>query len=68
MSVAQSFRDLIDTHASLSETALKVKDQRDEAIELLRESLIYSATGNSGAFKTKVRLFLARVGMRHQPY
>ena len=62
MSVENSFSYLVNTHASLSETALRIKAQRDEAIELLRESLIYSYTGDSGPFKTKVRMFLARCG------
>jgi hypothetical protein len=52
---------LHETLDALEVTALRVKSERDEAIELLRESLLYSATGNRGAFKTRVRDFLARL-------
>lgn len=61
MSVTQAFRDLADTHSDLSEVALRLKDERDEAVKLLSESLIYSSTGNDGPFKTRVREFLAKV-------
>lgn len=57
----QAFRDLVDTHDSLSETALRIKDERDEAVALLSESLLYSATGSQGPFKSRVREFLAKV-------
>jgi hypothetical protein len=45
----------------LAETALKVKAERDEAIALLRESLIYSFAGKEGPFKTRVKEFLGKV-------
>jgi hypothetical protein len=47
--------------ASLAETALRVKAERDEAIALLRESLIYSFAGKEGPFKTRVKEFLGKV-------
>jgi hypothetical protein len=47
--------------ASLAETALRVKAERDAAISLLRESLIYSFTGHSGPFKSRVKEFLGKV-------
>lgn len=56
-----SFRRLSDIHASASDLAVRLKAERDEAICLLRESLMYSATGEQGAFKTRVREFLARL-------
>ena len=37
------------------------KDERDEAVKLLQESLEYRETGFHGPFKTKVRRFLARI-------
>jgi hypothetical protein len=60
MSVADSFRKLAETQSSLSETALRIKDQRDEAVALLRESLIWWK-GDKGHFRTRVREFLAKV-------
>lgn len=59
--VQDAFRRLANTQASLEETALRIKEQRDEAVQLLRESLLYSATGEHGHFKTRVKSFLARV-------
>jgi hypothetical protein len=61
MSAADSFRALEETHASLSETALRIKDERDEAVKLLSESLLYSYMGQNGHFKTRVREFLTKV-------
>lgn len=59
--VQESFRRLVDTQARLEETALRIKAERDEALALLRESLLYSAAGEQGSFKTRAREFLARV-------
>lgn len=56
-----AFRALHEAQDSLSETALRIKGERDEAVKLLSESLLYSATGDKGHFKTRVREFLAKV-------
>ena len=48
------------TMQALEQTALRVKAERDEAIRLLREALLYSAAGKEGPFKTRIREFLAR--------
>lgn len=43
-------------------TALRVKDERDEALKLLRRTLELREIGNEGAHKTDIRAFLARLG------
>jgi hypothetical protein len=53
-----AYADLMEELANLRATALKVKAERDYAIELLRISLMYSFTGGSGDFKDRVRAFL----------
>ena len=45
--------------------ALRVKQERDEAVRLLQECLTYSSIGEHGMFKTKVRDFLDSLGTRH---
>jgi hypothetical protein len=60
MSEIDAYGLLISTLDDLEETALRVKAERDEAVKLLQESLLYSATGSSGPFKSRVREFLER--------
>lgn len=48
------------TMYALEQTALRIKCERDEAVKLLQESLLYSATGQHGHFKSRVREFLER--------
>lgn len=43
--------------------AMRVKAERDEAVRLLKESLLYSHIGTEGPFKSRVREFLARLGV-----
>lgn len=43
---------------ALEEVALRVKSERDRALQLLREGMRYRETGPQGPFKTKVREFL----------
>lgn len=56
----ESFQETMD---SLEATALRVKAERDEAVRLLKEALIYSHIGANGPFKTTVRQFLAKLGV-----
>jgi hypothetical protein len=49
---------LEQTMAELRAVALKVKAERDMAVKLLSEAMIYSAAGERGDFKTRVRNFL----------
>jgi len=51
------------TMADLTETALRVKAERDEAVKLLKEALLYSHIGADGVFKSKVRAFLEPLGV-----
>lgn len=54
--------DLDATMASLRATALRVKDERDMAIRLLRRTLDIREMGNDGPHKSDIRAFLARIG------
>lgn len=58
MSELDAYGMLMSTLNDLEDVAVKVKAQRDEAVQLLRESLMYSATGSQGPFKTRVKQFL----------
>lgn len=58
MSELDAYGMLMSTLDDLEEVSLKVKAQRDEAVNLLRESLMYSATGSQGPFKSRVKQFL----------
>jgi hypothetical protein len=52
----------MQTLGDLEEVALRIKSERDEAVNLLGELLLYHTIGDKGAFKTRVRAFLARIG------
>jgi hypothetical protein len=60
MTPDQILMDHMQTLDDLEQIALRIKSERDEALNLLRESLLYSATGQHGHFKTRVREFLKR--------
>lgn len=47
--------------AELAETALRVKAERDEAIELLKRTLLLREMGQYGEHKDSIRQFLRRV-------
>lgn len=58
---------LDETMKGLVTTALRVKDERDEAVRLLKEGLLYSHIGQHGSFKCRVREFLIRLRVYPQP-
>lgn len=69
LALADALRDSLDKHGNLilprdlAEKIiahLHIKTERDEAVKLLQESLLYSATGSCGPFKSRVREFLER--------
>lgn len=55
----ESLKEAMDT---LAVTAMRVKAERDEAVKLLKEALLYSHIGADGPFKTTVRKFLGSLG------
>ena len=52
-----------ETMRGLANTALRVKEERDDAVRLLKEALLYSHIGAEGPFKSKVRAFLGKIGV-----
>jgi hypothetical protein len=50
-----------ETMRGLANTAIRIKDERDEAVRMLKEALLYSHIGQEGPFKSKVRMFLIRM-------
>jgi hypothetical protein len=52
-----------ETMRGLANTAIRIKDERDEAVRLLKEALLYSHIGANGPFKSTVRKFLAKLGV-----
>lgn len=56
--------DLHDTMVELESAALRVKAERDRALQLLREVLCYSQLGREGDYKTRVREFLESIEAR----
>lgn len=56
-----------ETMRDLANTALRVKEERDEAVRLLKEGLLYSHIGQHGSFKSKVREFLIRMRCYPEP-
>lgn len=53
---------LAETMRATVETALRVKDERDTAVKLLRTVLDMRELGAEGPTKTDIRAFLARLG------
>jgi hypothetical protein len=58
----QRSETLAQTMWDLSETALRVKDERDAAVKLLRTVLDMRELGAEGPTKSNIRAFLARIG------
>ena len=56
-----------ETMRGLANTALRVKEERDDAVRLLKEALLYSHIGAEGPFKSKVREFLIRLRIYPEP-
>ena len=56
-----------ETMRGLANTALRVKEERDDAVRLLKEALLYSHIGAEGPFKSKVRMFLIRLRCYPEP-
>lgn len=54
--------DLMRTLDELSATALRIKAERDEALQLLRRALQVREAGVHGPLKSDVRAFLQRIG------
>jgi hypothetical protein len=53
---------LAQSMSDLSDTALRVKDERDVAVKLLRTVLEMRELGAEGPTKSNIRAFLARIG------
>jgi hypothetical protein len=53
---------LAQSMSELSDTALRVKDERDAAVKLLRTVLDMRELGAEGPTKSNIRAFLARIG------
>lgn len=63
--MAQAAAPKVDLNATadhLIATALRVKDERDAAVRLLRRTLELREIGAEGPHKSDVRAFLARIG------
>jgi hypothetical protein len=50
-----------ETMRDLANTAMRVKEERDEAVRLLKEGLLYQHIGAYGSYKSRVREFLIRL-------
>jgi hypothetical protein len=49
--------------AEIINKVLRVKSERDDAVRLLKEGLLYSHIGQHGSYKSRVREFLAKLGV-----
>ena len=47
----------------LANTAIRIKEERDDAVRLLKEGLLYSHIGQHGSYKSRVREFLCKLGV-----
>jgi hypothetical protein len=49
--------------AEIINKVLRVKSERDDAVRLLKEGLLYSHIGQHGSYKSRVREFLCKLGV-----
>lgn len=64
MNEADAVLDLAGAMTALEETVLRVKEERDEAVRLLRRVLDVREMGLNGPIKSDIRAFLKSFGMR----